>query len=307
MAALRGKRGKTASIAPKETTDSEQLEQQEDSRPIDGAEWDLSEFGSKQDLVLRAIEGEILPRLLIAQSQERRDVKTAAKGLTAVDKETISSFARLLSEADMQAIDAYIESHLAKGMSVDSLLLDLFAPTARELGDMWLRDECSFTEVTIGLCALECQLMRHTEREQPISMVPDENRVALFSPVPGEQHVFGLLIVKELFRRAGWAVSAPSEAQEDALLDAVQENWFSIIGLTVSCAEAARRCASLIPRLRLASQNPELVVVVGGYCFERAEEEQELIGADLVVNDGPTALVEIERLIDQREDNGLVH
>lgn len=304
MAALRGR---TASFARAETTGGEQREQQEDLRPIDGADLASSELGSKQDMVLRAIEGEILPRLLIAQGQERKEVKTVVEGLTVVGTETISSFARLLTEADMQAVDAYIEAHLARGMSIESLLLDLFAPTARELGDMWLRDECSFTEVTIGLCALECQLMRRTEMDQPTSMVPDDNRVALFSPVPGEQHVFGLLIVKELFRRAGWAVSAPLEAQEDALLDAVQENWFTMVGLSVSCAEAARRCASLIPRLRVASKNSDLVVVVGGYCFERAEDEQELIGADLVVNDGPTALVETERLVDQRTDNGLVH
>ncbi|MEM1399931.1 MAG: cobalamin B12-binding domain-containing protein [Pseudomonadota bacterium] len=307
MAALRGR---TASFVSAEATENEQRDddgEANDEATDEVAEWKANAIENRNDLIMSAIEGEILPRLLIAQGQDHKENTPIRTGVAAVKKDAIDCFAQLLTKADASAVDAFVDAHLAGGMTLEGLLLDLFAPTARELGDMWLRDDCSFTEVTIGLCALECQLMRRTESDQRSSMVPAEGRLALFSPVPGEQHVFGLLIVKELFRRAGWIVSAPASTQEDALLDAVQQNWFTMVGLSVSSADAVKRCVNLIPRIRVSSQNPDVVVVVGGHCLDDEYGKTEPIGADLIVSDGPTALVEIERLVDQRTDKQIVH
>ena len=45
--------------------------------------------------------------------------------------------------------------HARRGASVETLYLDLLAPTARHLGDLWDADVCDFTEVTVGLGRLQ--------------------------------------------------------------------------------------------------------------------------------------------------------
>ena len=251
----------------------------------------------QQNVILRAIEGEILPRLFIAHGGMQADRTCLPTFDQEFDAALVGTFANLLTRGDEEAVDAFVETQMANGLSVESLFLDLFAPTARELGDMWLRDDCSFSEVTIGLCALECQLMRRSEPSQSLVMSGDEDRMALFSPVPGEQHVFGLLIVKELFRRAGWSVAAPRGTDAESLLDAVQERAYTMVGLSVGRVEAIEECGCLIPKIRAVSRNSDVVIVVGGHCLDSQELVDSLTGADLIVADGPAALAQIERMV----------
>ena len=56
---------------------------------------------------------------------------------------------------------------------------------------------------------------------------------ALFAPVPGSQHTFGVLMVSEFFRREGWQVWMELGSSETALLEAVKKDWFEVIGLSV--------------------------------------------------------------------------
>ncbi|NJK90043.1 MAG: cobalamin B12-binding domain-containing protein [Myxococcales bacterium] len=86
------------------------------------------------------------------------------------------------------------------------IFLDLLAPVARLLGDLWLIDLCTFTDVTIGLSRLQ-QLVRELAPafEDGHDLRGFGHR-ALLAPAPGEQHTFGMHLVEEFLRRAGWDV-----------------------------------------------------------------------------------------------------
>lgn len=306
MAAFRGTVQDLEHVDRAETTRAERDAVDEDHAAHRRSE--RSDIRVKQVSLMRAIEGEILPRLLLAHGADDVDLSIAANREAGVETHHIKEFARILIEHDGGVAESFVNMlQTARGLTRDSILLDLFAPTARELGDMWLRDDCTFAEVTVGLCELERLLMRRTESNRTVMETANPARTVLLSPAPGEQHVFGLLIVKELFRRSGWSVATPNAGHEDSLLDAVRQTRFAVVGLSLSKEEQCGVCGALVKSIRQTSRNSDVVVVVGGHGVRAGSASCDSLGADLVAHDGREALAQIECLVDQRMERRLYH
>ena len=69
---------------------------------------------------------------------------------------------------------------------------------------MWEHDECSFTDVTIGVCRMHQVLLEYSRCFEPPDGPHSQGKNALIVPAPGEQHTFGLFLVVEFLRRDGW-------------------------------------------------------------------------------------------------------
>ena len=181
----------------------------------------------------RAIEQEIIPRLMLAHraAQECPDLPALA-GET-VSRQDVLDFAKLvLSQDDALAISC-VHAMCARGISVERIYLDLLAPAARYLGELWNEDLCDFTEVTVGLGRLQRVLRELSPEFGHLVEHPANGRRVLLLPSPGEQHTFGLVMVGEFFRRAGWDVAGgPWKAGTDAAEMAGAE-WFDVIGFSL--------------------------------------------------------------------------
>lgn len=262
--------------------------------------------------LLQAIEGEVIPRLLLAHRQMTIDAQfnlevmgldiaasrraRAGRGGDGLSDGTVAEFARLLVTHDAPVAIGFVDMHIAQGCPVPDLLLDLCAPAARELGAMWLRDECSFCEVTIGLSSLERVIVHCTGGDQPVLRGEGPHRSVLLGLVPGNQHLFGLLIVRELFVRAGWSVVMPGGNTAGALLAAVRSTRFTAVGLSVGGTDALPACRKLVHGLRSESLNPDMMVIVGGQGIQEATVQTRRLGADLIARDGREGLDQIERM-----------
>lgn len=290
-----------------------------------------------EDGLMAAIEGEVIPRLLLTYGQMARedeafdaflsgrgldgsveglssDDEAAAPGSSntaspshplstgqQVDPSDVVEFTRILIAHDAPVAVGFVDMQIARGVNVADLLLDLCTPAARELGEMWLRDECSFCDVTIALSSLELVILRCGGPEKTIAGKTEQNRSVLLGAMPGNQHMFGLLIVKELFRRSGWLVRAPKANDAQALLDAVRSNYFSIVGLSVGAEEDLPACQALVKDLRRVSCNPKLLVIVGGHGIQRANSGTRALDVDLIARDGREGLDQIERMVNRVE------
>ncbi len=280
--------------------------------PPDG-EGDLEDSASDprdalwQSALLGTIEGEIIPRLLLAHAGGAAGLvdDLDPDGPVVVSEREVLEFARILIEQDIELAAHYVQAVRLRGVATEPLLLDLFAPAARELGDMWLRDDCSFADVTVGLCSLERLLMRETSSDETDPLDADAAKVAFLAPMPGEQHVFGLLIVKQLFRRAGWTVRGDSTATAAEQLAVLKRKWFTIAGLSVSCEEALPDCAAQIRAMRAASCNPDLFIIVGGKAFQKGSGQMRFIGADAVAADGCDAVEKAENRVAELNGDSL--
>jgi CheY-like chemotaxis protein len=107
--------------------------------------------GDRLDALNRIIEGEIIPRLLLAHC---RPAEESVTGFVASDDE-VAELTRLLLTQDIGVASAYLETIRGQGATLGSLYLTLLAPAAQLVGDWWRDDRCDFTEVSLALSRLQ--------------------------------------------------------------------------------------------------------------------------------------------------------
>jgi methanogenic corrinoid protein MtbC1 len=249
--------------------------------------------------LVQTIESEIIPRLVLARRADGTTIDSGPDGMDgAIGAEAVAEFSQLVVDHDVVFANAYVETLRTQGVGLDRIFLELLAPAARHLGEQWHDDRLDFTEVTVGLCRLHTVLQQLSPAFADDVGGRDRGRRVLLATAAGEQHTFGILMVAEFFRRAGWDVRCAPPSSADELLAMVHRTWFAVVGLSVSCASRVDGVAALIRSMRKASINPELGVLVGGQIFTDHPEYVARVGADATANDAQQAPVQAERLLD---------
>jgi MerR family transcriptional regulator, light-induced transcriptional regulator len=106
--------------------------------------------------LIRTIEGEIVPRLLVSLTGSM--VADKAETLGTADVDPVVEFARLLLDRESAAASAFVRKVYPPGTPATSVCLGLMAPAARRLGELWEREECGFDELLAGLSRIESLL-----------------------------------------------------------------------------------------------------------------------------------------------------
>jgi methanogenic corrinoid protein MtbC1 len=248
-----------------------------------------------QDPVSVVLEGDIIPRLLMAHVVDGSLApKEERSTINAQDTQTFVALPLAMEAPDLLG---EVDRFLGQGLSVEDVYLDLLAPAARHLGELWDRDECDFVDVTMGLWRLQ-EVMRDMSLRSPPRRDHDgPSRCALFCPVPGDVHSFGAQMIEEVFARAGWHSEVLLQPRRRELLDYVAKNQVDLIGLTAACSDANAGLPGLIKALRSVSQNPGLSILVGGPMINNDPVIVAQIGADGTGADARAALETAERLV----------
>jgi CheY-like chemotaxis protein len=108
-----------------------------------------------RDRLARAIEGEVIPRLLLAHSQ---DPQAQLAPERAAPQDKVEELARLVLGQDVAAAVAYVNAIRARGTSLEDIFQDVVAPAARLVGDLWKADICTFAEFSEALARLQRML-----------------------------------------------------------------------------------------------------------------------------------------------------
>lgn len=246
------------------------------------------DVGRRMAQLARTIEHEIIPRLMLAHRTDGEALPPAvADGAARVfDAAAVQAFARTVIGPDDGSAWAEVEACCARGVPVETVYLELLAGTARCLGQWWTEDRCDFTDVTIGLGRLQRIMRELSPSFGRLADHPLEPMRVLLLPSPGEQHTFGLVMVAEFFRRAGWEVAGGAwESGRDAPRMVAAE-WFDVLGLSLAAEVHANALAQCIADSRAASRNRELAVIVGGPLLELRPEIALSLGADRIAGDG---------------------
>lgn len=259
----------------------------------------IGEIGelSKQMLsrLSQTIEGDIIPRLMLA-FDTRRTAKKQVSEMSDRLGENVDEFVQLLLTHDASIAVNYVSTLRSDGVPLSALYLDLLSPAARRLGVMWEEDECSFTDVTIGVCRMHQVLLEFSRCFSATAGAADPGQNALIVPVPGEQHTFGLFMVMEFFRRAGWNCWSGSPATRREFHRLVQEQDFDVIGFSVSADQFIDAAAELIAEIRRGAKNSDTVILVGGRAITDNPGLYSQIGADAMAADGREAVRQVARL-----------
>jgi methanogenic corrinoid protein MtbC1 len=197
-----------------------------------------------------------------------------------ISPEDVERFVAALTGADDAPAERVVREWLAAGLPVERLYLDVFAPAAARLGELWDDDACDFLQVTDALGRL--QRVLHLLEPVWLTPAPVETRAgrALLACPAGEQHTLGLFLVADFFARDGWDVLVGPPLDRVGLLDAVRDQHVDVVGFSVGCATRLPRLAHDIAHLRRASRNPHVLVLVGGPPFTRDPALVARVGAD---------------------------
>jgi MerR family transcriptional regulator, light-induced transcriptional regulator len=246
----------------------------------------------------RMIESEIIPRLMIAHRPAAVQRPHDATQISEIRREEVLAFAPMSIERDAAALLEFAEGLVERGVAIESILLDLIVPAARELGSRWEEDTTDFLDVTMGLWRMQ-ELSYELTSRLPVSFAMTRHR-ALFSPMPGDQHSFGSLMVAEFFRLSGWHSQGMIEPERAALLAELAAGDYDLYGLNVTRDQDLDDLEALISDVRHASRNKKLIVLVGGRAIPGDAGYVEARGADATAGDARDAVAVAARLIVER-------
>ena len=247
----------------------------------------------RRTILTRTVQLDVIPRLLVAHNAQLQ----TPPALDVSPAHVAELVGLVLARGEPAAI-AFVESIRAQGAGAEAIYLDLLAPAARRLGVMWEEDACDFTEVTVGLWRLQSAMRELSPSflDQPTQRT-DGPRILLV-PLPGESHTFGLSMVYEFFRRAGWNAWSGPVADSADLAAMVRAAHVDVVGFSLSCDERLETVYSEIRAVRRASRNPRLSVMVGGPPFAINPLLAAQLGADGTATDGRQAVAQAQALVE---------
>jgi MerR family transcriptional regulator, light-induced transcriptional regulator len=262
---------------------------------------------SKSFLALLAgvVEGQVIPRLMLAHKSVNPDVALDDEGIVKratadpkkMDPNIIEPFANLVLAGTVDDLEDFVVAITAEGFSSDAIYLDLMAPAARLLGQYWEDDKCSFTDVTLGLGRLQTLLYRLSASQTPGQDISPDAPKALFLTPEGSQHSLGVRMVEELFREAGWRTLCEINTSKSVLIDLVENEAFDLVGVGLSAEGQIEQTRDIIALIRKASVNRRVKVILGGKLIVDDPDLAIRLGADLFARDGKEAIVIANKLL----------
>lgn len=235
--------------------------------------------------VVRTITTQIIPRIVLAL----RSLPVAKNTEPATGHSASAAFAALVLASDEAPAFAHIDALLASGTSVESIFLDLLAPTARRLGEQWENDATDFASVTLGVSRLQRIMRRLGDSFFNETRGTGGGESVLLTVIPGEQHSFGLSMVAEFFRRAGWNLCTGPFASHQELTSLVQNHWFDVIGFSVSSDRRLDELKKDIGAIRRDSRNARVGIMLGGPMVVAEPALVASMGADMMCADAVSA------------------
>jgi len=199
----------------------------------------------------------------------------------------------LISDAGAAGADMIRNIH-AEGTSLEDIYLIYLVEAARTLGVWWENDRISLVDVTVGTGRIYA-IMRGLS---PLFPLPElkEQKIALFTAVPGETHTLGVKMAADLFRKNGWDIDLRIGATNTELVKRIQKCQPRIIGLSAGGKHAVEDLARLIIGIRINS--PASAILVSGQIVHEAGELVRLMGPDAIVSDYADVEAEMDRLWD---------
>jgi MerR family transcriptional regulator, light-induced transcriptional regulator len=213
-------------------------------------------------------------------------------------------FVALITRDGPQKTEQYIAELLNLGMGVDSIVLELIPRIARKLGDQWVSDSLSFTEVTIATGRLQKLIYSLDHLFQETRTHAATAHSIFVSASPGSHHTLGPLILSNYFTWAGWNVHNESTPTQEGIQARVANQKLTAIAISVADYDQLDQLPKLIQSIRNKSLNPEIIVLTGGSLYNSDAMSFGHIKADIKSNTPEEALHQLNRILNVTNDVG---
>lgn len=225
------------------------------------------------------------------------DVAVATEMPEHVQPADLRRFVRVLLTHDEQSAHDFAAELLERGVTSDRLYEGIFAESARQLGAMWLTDDCTFYDVTLASGRIQRLIREFSHQFLADYRYPGSTGRLLLCSSTDEQHSLGIAVLAEFFVRDGWDVHVGPGLASEGLLDKVRETEYNLLGFSVAVTSRLARVQQDIRRARQVSRNTDIKVVVGGSLINEDPSLAERLGADGYASDAASALAVARRVL----------
>ncbi|MBU3567410.1 cobalamin B12-binding domain-containing protein [Polynucleobacter alcilacus] len=218
-----------------------------------------------------------------------------------LDEEEINKLTNLLLDTEEGSFELAITVLKTHGASIDYIVLDLIPAIARKLGKQWEDDSLSFADVSIGVNKLERVIHKLDYLFQANQLDRQQNKAIFITVFPGSQHSLGSLIFANFLTFTGWQVHRPNQVNLDAIVYGVSSRMLQAIAISVSTHEQLERLPNLIDLIRQKSQNPKIIVLIGGPLYNKAPDAFDHIQAEVKAFSPEESVQKLEQHLSQLE------
>ncbi len=189
----------------------------------------------------------------------------------------------LMSDSETSHLSV-ISSMISSGITSQELFQVFVPEAARHLGELWVADQASFVDVTVGAARLQSLFRsrgdgssdRWAERSIPLGQ-------SVLMVIPSfEQHSLGAFIAADSLRRHGLWVHMAIGLDEWELAQLINSSRFSMVGLSLASMRNGQKATELVDYLRTnVSSLPPLVI--GGHAVTDPDAIVRRTGVDFAV------------------------
>jgi methanogenic corrinoid protein MtbC1 len=236
------------------------------------------------------IQFEIIPRLLSSRKNIGFSSNLENKISLGLTQDEIEEFIELCIDKDIDKSQTFVHRLMHQGVSTEQIFLDLITPAARLLGQKWDEDKIDFTQVTYGLVQMHSIAHEIGFEYQDGPQERSEAKRILIASSPGSMHFLGPNIVANFFRKEGWQVVVEVSPSAKELVHAVANEWFDVIGISVSTQTQLESMRELVEMLKSGSLNPHAALMLGGPVFTIDTHLASKFSADAICVDAKIAV-----------------
>lgn len=218
-----------------------------------------------------------------------------------LDEEEVNKLTNLLLDSQEGSFEFAITILKTHGASINYIVLELIPEIARRFGKQWEDDSLSFADVSMGVSKLERAIHKLDYLFQANQLDRQQNKAIFISGFPGSQHSLGSLIFGNFLTFCGWQVHRPNQTNLDSIVYGVSSKILQAIAISVSTNQQLEQLPSLIDLLRQKSQNPKIIVLVGGPLYNRAPEAFDHIEAEVKAFSPEESVQKLEQHLSQLE------
>lgn len=260
---------------------------------------------SVESVLMKTVEKEVLPQLVAKSEIVPSSTLPLTDGRSFVEAEqmialSIDALVNAVVNDDRKSAVATINALIKADFSQARIMSDVFAAASSRLGDMWISDDVSFTDVTVGVGTLTI-LMRELWNGQTPEVASEPAKNALILSSHEEDHRFGTQMFCELLRLEGWQARHLVVHRLEEAEQAVATTPHCFIGVSLGFADNCEQWRYWLKRLRSRSCNPQTKVVVGGPGVSRLSAPARSLDADVTFYNGMSALPYVENIFQKQQ------
>jgi methanogenic corrinoid protein MtbC1 len=232
-----------------------------------------------QSSILSIVEAQIIPRLLVSKQIGKPHLTLVSSSKAMPSKKEIETFTELCVSESSKDAQSFVDDLLNKGLSKEDIFLELITPAAQYLGSQWDDDRMDFSQVNLGLVRLHSIANEIRRTSKSGQLVKVKAKRVLIASAPGSMHMLGTTIVADFFRKEDWQVVVAISSSANELVKTVSNEWFDVLGLSLSIDQQLTGLADLIDQFKSLSLNPRMVVMLGGPIFSTKKLDANDFGA----------------------------